>query len=109
VLGRIEDEPPAVGNSSLRAVCDRRYRPAAPSDTGVAMSRKPQCLNLGDVPKLTAAPLLSRWSISKLVARQTWIDEVEAVAEAEAVEKAAARFELYAKLVAVPRPEARSS
>jgi hypothetical protein len=50
-----------------------------------------------------------RWTIYKLAARQTWIGEVEAATKAEAVEKAAAEFKLYApKLMAVRRAEPRS-
>jgi hypothetical protein len=41
-------------------------------------------------------------------ARHTWIGEVDAATEAEAVEKAAADFKQYApKLMAVPRSAAR--
>jgi hypothetical protein len=47
---------------------------------------------------------MPRWSIYKLAAGQTWIGEVDAATEAEAVEKAALEFKQYAaKLMAVPR------
>jgi hypothetical protein len=47
--------------------------------------------------------LPSRWTIYKLAARQTWTGEVEAATEAEAIEKAAAKFKQYApRLMAVP-------
>jgi hypothetical protein len=53
--------------------------------------------------KLTA-PSSGRWAVYKLAAKQTWIGEVDAVTEAEAIEKAAAEFKQYAaKLMAVPR------
>jgi hypothetical protein len=56
------------------------------------MPRKPQ-----------PPPLPPRWTIYKLAARQTWIGEVEAATEAEAIEKAAVQFKHYApKLMAVP-------
>ena len=45
-----------------------------------------------------------RWVIYKLAAKQTWIGEVEAATEAEAIEKTAAEFKQYAaKLYAVRR------
>jgi hypothetical protein len=57
------------------------------------MPRKPQ-----------SPPQLFRWSIYKLASKQTWTGGVEAASEAEAVEKAAAQFKLYApKLMAVRR------
>jgi hypothetical protein len=48
--------------------------------------------------------------IYSVASRQTWIGEVDAATEAEAVKKAAEKFNLYtAKLMAVRRNTARSS
>jgi hypothetical protein len=45
-----------------------------------------------------------RWTIYKVAARQTWVGEVEATNEAEAIEKAAKEFKQHAtKLMAVRR------
>jgi hypothetical protein len=58
-----------------------------------AMPRKPQ-----------SPPQPFRWSVYKLASKQTWSGEVEGASEAEAVEKAAEQFKLYApKLMAVRR------
>jgi hypothetical protein len=66
------------------------------SDTA-GMAKKPE------PPKLEP-PKPVRWTIDKLAAKQTWIGEVEAATEAEAIEKAAAEFKQYAaKLYAVRR------
>jgi len=44
------------------------------------------------------------WTIYKIAAKQTWIGEVEAGDEREAIEKAAAEFKQHAsKLMAVRR------
>jgi len=49
-------------------------------------------------------PPPSRWTIYKLAAKQTWVGEVEAADEREAIEKAAKEFrQPAAKLMAVPR------
>jgi hypothetical protein len=62
-----------------------------------AISRKPQ-------------PPPLRWSIYKLAGRWTWIGEVDAATEAEAVENAAAEFKHYApKLMTVRRGGAARS
>jgi hypothetical protein len=45
-----------------------------------------------------------RWSIYKLAAKQTWVDEVGAADEAAAIEKGAAEYKVPAsKLMAVRR------
>jgi hypothetical protein len=49
-------------------------------------------------------PQPARWAIYKIAAKQTWIGEVEAVDEREAIEKAAKEFKQpAAKLHAVRR------
>lgn len=58
----------------------------------VGMAKKPE------------QPKLTRWTIYKVAAKQTWVGEVEAVDERGAVEKAAAEFKVPAfKLIAVRR------
>jgi hypothetical protein len=48
--------------------------------------------------------VLTRWIIYKLAAKQTWLGEVEAADEREAIEKAAKEFnQSAAKLMAVRR------
>jgi hypothetical protein len=59
---------------------------------------------MGHASQPQPPPLRSRWTISKLAAGQTWIGEVEATTEVEAIEKAAAKFKQYGpKLMAVRR------
>lgn len=49
-------------------------------------------------------PQILRWSIYKIAARQTWLGEVEAADEREAIEKAAKEFRIDAhRLIAVRR------
>jgi hypothetical protein len=63
------------------------------------------------MPRKPQPPLQGhRWTIYKLAAGQTWIGEVDATDEREAIEKAAAEFKQYApKLMAVRHGAARSS
>jgi hypothetical protein len=63
------------------------------------------CPILAAMPRKRQSPPQSlRWIIYKLAARQTWIGEVDAADEREAVDKAAAEFKQYApKLMAVRR------
>ncbi len=47
---------------------------------------------------------LTKWAIYKVAAKQTWVGEVEAADEREAVEKAAREFRQHpSKLIAVRR------
>jgi hypothetical protein len=49
-------------------------------------------------------PQLIKWGIYKVAAKQTWLGEIEAANEAEAIEKAAKEFRQPAtKLMAVRR------
>jgi hypothetical protein len=48
--------------------------------------------------------LPTRWMIYQVASSQTWIGEIDAATEAEAVRKAAEKFQLYgSKLMAVRR------
>jgi hypothetical protein len=54
--------------------------------------------------KPSESPGPTTWTIYKLAAKQTWVGEVEATDEREAIEKAAAEFKQpAAKLMAVRR------
>jgi hypothetical protein len=71
-----------------------------PPDTA-GMAKKSQPLTLAKKPE---PPKPTTWTIYKIAAKQVWIGTVEAAAEAEAIEKAAAEFKQYAaKLMAVRR------
>jgi hypothetical protein len=54
-------------------------------------------------PQQPAQPI--KWGIYKVAAKQTWVSEIEAIDEAEAIEKAAEQFKVPAtKLMARLRP-----
>jgi hypothetical protein len=55
--------------------------------------------------------LPTRWMIYAIASRQTWIGEIDAANETEAIKRAAEKFNLCttAKLMAVRRGTARSS
>lgn len=56
------------------------------------------------MPRKTAPPQTIAWTIYKLAAKATWLGEVEATDEADAIEKAAEQFKQPAtKLMAVRR------
>jgi hypothetical protein len=58
----------------------------------------------GRMAKKPEPPQAVRWSIYKIAAKQTWVGEVEAVDESEAIQKAAVELKLPAtKLHAVRR------
>ena len=118
-----QERSPCAGVGLLReatALCSSRgprprLRQRQPEDRGLSaglegtylavdtcrMAKKPE------PPKPTKKPeppKSVRWVIYKLAAKQTWIGEVEATTEAEAIEKAAVEFRQYAaKLMAVRR------
>jgi hypothetical protein len=59
---------------------------------------------LPGMAKKPEPPQPTTWSIYKIAAKQVWLGTVEAVDEAEAIEKAAAEFKVIAnKLIAVRR------
>jgi hypothetical protein len=53
--------------------------------------------------------LPTRWMIYQVASSQTWVGEIDAATEAEAIKKAAEKFNLHtAKLMAVRRSAGRS-
>jgi hypothetical protein len=57
-----------------------------------------------DVARKPEPPQPMKWGIYKIAAKQTWVGEVEAADEREAIEKAAKEFRIDAhRLIAVRR------
>jgi hypothetical protein len=73
--------------------------------TGLTCCRSFRRRKIGVAPKTEMPPQPIKWGIYKIAAKQTWVGEVEATDEREAIEKAAKEFKQYApKLIAVKRP-----
>ena len=79
---------------------------SAASSPATGLTCCPNCrrrtIDVARKPQSPPRPI--KWGIYKVAAKQTWIGEVEAANEAEAIEKAAKEFTQYSnKLIALRR------